>query len=211
MNLKTCIKTIFGTRIYQLIRIWIKGIICLMHGVRDFDKNVYISPKAKIINGKYLKIGENTSIDDYTKIHIESSKSFISIGDNCFVYSNSLLKTYSGYIKIGNNCSINDYSIIYGHGGLEIGNNVRIAAQTVIIPMNHNFDNLEIPISEQGITAKGIKIEDDVWIGANVKILDGVIIARGSVIGAGSVVTDNIPAYSIAVGVPAKIIKNRKS
>lgn len=94
--------------------------------------------------------------------------------------------------------------------GFEIGDNVRIAAQVVIIPMNHIYEDPDTPIWKQGIRAKGIKIEDDVWIGAGAKILDGVTIGKGSVIGAGAVVTDDIPPYSVAVGVPARVIKKRE-
>lgn len=204
------INKLLGDVFYRFVKNIIKKIICLLHGVQRSGKNVYISPKATIINGKYLTIGDDTVIEEYTKIHIESPQTFITIGKNCYIYSHCLIKTYSGYIKIGDNCSLNDFSVLYGHGGLEIGNNVRIATQTVVVPMNHKYDNPDIPITMQGITAKGIRIEDDVWIGAGVIILDDVVIGKGSVIGAGSVVTHNIPQYSIAVGVPAKVIKKRR-
>lgn len=84
-----------------------------------------------------------------------------------------------------------------------------IAAHTVIIPANHNFDRMDLPISRQGLTTKGINIGNDVWIGANVVILDGVEIGDGCVIGASSVVTKSIPNNSVAVGNPAKVIKSR--
>lgn len=206
----TTIRKIIGNSTYIPIKIVVKKIICLLHGVRNTGKNVYISPKAKIINGKYLTIGEDTVIEEYTKIHIESANTSIKIGENCYIYSNCLIKTYGGHILIGNNCSLNDFSILYGHGGLEIGNNVRIAAQTMMIPQNHNYSDPNVSIAEQGITAEGIKIEDDVWIGAGVKILDGIKIGKGSVIGAGSVVTHDVSPYSIAVGSPAKVIKKRQ-
>lgn len=126
-----------------------------------------------------------------------------SIGD--FAY----LLACGGTIDIGAHCTIQLFCVLYGHGGLTIGNFVRIATQTVIVPSNHNFDRLDIPISQQGYTAKGVTIEDDVWIGAGCKILDGVTIGQGSVIGAGSVVNRSIPPYSVAVGVPARVIRKR--
>jgi acetyltransferase-like isoleucine patch superfamily enzyme len=120
-----------------------------------------------------------------------------------------MLITYGGDIDIGVNCSVNPYCVLYGLGGLKIGDNVRIAAHTVIVPANHTFDDPSIPICRQPETKKGIIIEDDVWIGAGCRILDGVRIGRGSVIGAGSVVTKSIPEMSVAVGVPARVIRRR--
>ena len=121
----------------------------------------------------------------------------------------SHILSYKGQIEIGNNCSLSQYSILFGLGGLKIGNGVRIGPHTVVIPSNHNFDRIDIPIFKQGETMLGIIIEDDVWIGANCTICDGVVIGEGSVIGAGSVVTRNIPPFSVAVGSPAKVIKKR--
>ena len=74
----------------------------------------------------------------------------------------------------------------------------------------HVFDDLEQPISKQGLTKKGIKIHNDVWIAANCVILDGVEIGEGSIIAAGSVVAKNVPPYSVVAGIPAKVIKNRE-
>jgi acetyltransferase-like isoleucine patch superfamily enzyme len=117
--------------------------------------------------------------------------------------------TYGGVIKIGDGCSINPYSILYGHGNLTIGNNVLIAAHTVIIPANHNFKDLEIPIHQQGLTTKGICIEDNVWIGAGCKILDGVTIGFGAIVAAGAVVTKDVVPNTIVGGVPARLLKTR--
>jgi acetyltransferase-like isoleucine patch superfamily enzyme len=79
-----------------------------------------------------------------------------------------------------------------------------------VVPAGHNFERVDIPIRKQGSLMKGIVIEDDVWIGCGCRILDGVRIGRGSVIGAGSVVNKNVPEYSVVVGVPGRVIKNRK-
>lgn len=134
----------------------------------------------------------------------------ICLGDKFVLDRNVYLITIGGEIKIGDRVKINPNCIIYGNGkGVRIGNDVLIAAQTIIIPANHNYNNLEIPISEQKENSKGIIIGNDVWIGAGCKILDGVIIGNGAIIAAGSVVNKFIPEYAIAGGVPAKIIKYR--
>lgn len=95
-------------------------------------------------------------------------------------------------------------------GNTTIGDNVRIAAQCCIIPSNHIFTDINTPIYLQGLSKKGILIEDDVWLGAGVKVLDGVIIRKGSIIGSNAVVTKSTNQYSVCVGIPAKEIKNRK-
>jgi acetyltransferase-like isoleucine patch superfamily enzyme len=110
---------------------------------------------------------------------------------------------------IGADCSINAFCILYGQGGLSIGDNVRIAAHTVIVPGNHDFDRTDIPIAKQGYTMQGITIEDDVWIGAGTRILDGVTITTGCVIGAGAVVTKSTEPFGVYVGMPARRLKDR--
>jgi acetyltransferase-like isoleucine patch superfamily enzyme len=153
-------------------------------------------------------LGKRVYIASGAKLIATRSES-ISIGDDTFILEGSLLYPYGGFIKIGSRCSLNPYCVVYGHGGLEIGNDVLIATSCIFIPANHVHTSPNLPIRSQGLECKGIKIEDDVWLGARVTVLDGVSIGKGSVIGAGSVVTKTIPAYSIAVGVPARVIRNR--
>lgn len=110
-------------------------------------------------------------------------------------------------ISIGNNSSIGDNSFISGQ--IKIGNDVMIAPQVMLIASNHNHDRKDIPMNKQGSNSKGITIEDDVWIGARAIILDGIHIGKGSIIGAGSIVTKNVDEYSIVGGNPAKLIRRR--
>jgi len=168
--------------------------------IRFFNQRIAFDSSSFISHRAILKITASDKV---------SAAGSISIGKNCYIAAYSMILTYRGKIEIGDDCSINPFTILYGHGGLKIGNGVRIATHCVIIPSNHNFDRTDIPIFDQGEENKGIKINDDVWIGANSTILDGVEIGTGCVIGAGSVVTRSIPDFSIAVGVPAKVIRKR--
>ncbi|HBC99496.1 MAG TPA: acyltransferase [Lachnoclostridium sp.] len=133
----------------------------------------------------------------------------VTIGKNTHVRRWCCFRPYGGYIKIGDNCTVNSFSHISGNGGVEIGNNVLIATQCVIVSANHIFEDCKVPISVQGETKEKITIEDDCWLGAGVKVIAGVTIHKGSVIGAGTVVTHDVPPYSVVVGVPGKVIKNR--
>ncbi len=135
----------------------------------------------------------------------------IIIGKNTRISSFAKIKVNNGVIKIGENCTINSFCFIYADkGGLEIGNNVLMGPGVGVFGSNYECNDVNKPIIDQGIISRGIKIEDDVWIGSNSTILDGVTIGRGSIIGAGSVVTKDIPPFSSAFGVPAKVIKKRK-
>jgi acetyltransferase-like isoleucine patch superfamily enzyme len=113
-------------------------------------------------------------------------------------------------IVMGANSAVNAYSFLGSSGAITIGKNVIMGQHVCFHPENHNFDRLDIPVKAQGTTRQGIVIEDDVWVGSNVTFLDGVHVGQGSVIGAGAVVRGTIPPYSIAVGVPARVVRSRK-
>lgn len=110
-------------------------------------------------------------------------------------------------VSIGNNSAISTYCHIWGAGGVKIGNDVLIAAHCCITSQTHDTS---CEILRGRMIFKKVVIEDNVWLGYNVIVLPGVTIGTGSVIGAGSVVTRDIPPYSIAVGNPARVIKKRK-
>jgi len=133
----------------------------------------------------------------------------ISVGERTTIYAGALIWTYGGDIEIGNDCSVNPYTVLYGHGGLVIGDAVRIAAHCTIVPANHVFSDRGRPIMNQGMSTKGIRIGSDVWIGTGVRILDGADIGTGCVIAAGAVVNAPTEPFSIYGGVPARKIGDR--
>jgi acetyltransferase-like isoleucine patch superfamily enzyme len=200
----------FGERGYVALKHVVKRLLCLMRGVTESGINVYLSPSAIVKRGQKIKLGANVVVERDVTLWVDTNESYIAIGDDSYLSSQCILNTFDGWISLGSNCTVNSYAILYGHGGLQIGNDVRIAPQVMIMPMNHIYKDPHVAIRKQGIRAQGIKIEDDVWLGAGAVILDGVTIGRGSVIGAGAIVTKDIPRYSVAVGVPAKVIKKRE-
>ena len=134
-------------------------------------------------------------------------------GDNFFVGPNTLIYPCK-HIDFGNNVFISRNVTIStsssGHSPIVLGSDIMIAERVMIIGGNHNISKTDIPMNKQGEGKQGsIIIEDDVWIGAGSIILTEIKIGKGSVIGAGSIVTKSIPEYSIVAGNPAKIIKKR--
>jgi acetyltransferase-like isoleucine patch superfamily enzyme len=110
-------------------------------------------------------------------------------------------------ITVGEDCLIGEYTVIRGQGGVTIGNRVYTSPFTQIIAVNHVFDDPARPFIGQGITAEGIVIEDDVWLGSGAVITDGVRVGSGAVVAAGAVVTKDVPPHTVVGGVPAKLIK----
>ncbi len=128
-----------------------------------------------------------------------------SFGKRTLMASHALLRCLD--ITAGDDCSFNSFCVIQGN--VILGSGVRIAPGAKIFGENHTFTDLDKPICTQPNKREGIIIGDDVWIGANAVICDGVNIGSHSVIGAGSVVTKDIPPYSVAGGNPARVIKSR--
>jgi acetyltransferase-like isoleucine patch superfamily enzyme len=118
-----------------------------------------------------------------------------------------------GQVTIGADSSVQTSTILVGYGeagSITIGNGVRIAPQVMMIAANHVFADVETPIHTQGMDPAPIVIEDDVWLAGKVMVTAGVRIGRGCVVGAGAVVTKDLPPWSVAVGIPARVIRSRK-
>ncbi|WP_313556927.1 acyltransferase, partial [Miniimonas arenae] len=112
-------------------------------------------------------------------------------------------------VEIGADCSLNVGT--EARGLVRIGDGVRIGARSAILGFDHGFDRVDVPVREQPHTVRGIEIGDDVWLGAHVLVLDGVRIGAHAVVGAGAVVTRDVPAYAVAVGNPARVVRDRRT
>lgn len=135
---------------------------------------------------------------------------------NAFVVgSESIIEDYvtinngMGDVLIGNRSFIGISTVLIGP--LHIGNNVIIAQNVVFSGLNHGYQDINIPITDQPCTSANIVVEDDVWIGANSVITAGVSIGKHAVIAGGSVVTKNVPSYSVVGGNPARVLKQYNS
>lgn len=175
----------------------------------EIGKGVTLGRSARFNNSRDITLGSRVWIENHAVISPMGGT--IKIGDNTHILPYAMLMGLGGSINIGQYCTVHPFCVLYGGGGLKIGDSVRIATHTVIIPANHMFEDPDILIRLQGIKKEGVVIEDNVWIGAGVRVLDGVRIGKGSVVAAGAVVTKNVPDYAIMTGVPARVYGRRKN
>jgi acetyltransferase-like isoleucine patch superfamily enzyme len=192
----------------------LRGIL-LRPFIRKANGLLFLGKHVRIRAPRSLKLGRSVSLHDYVYIDALSTKG-IDIGDNVTIREHAILEC-TGVLRfpgegltIGNNVGISQYCFIAARGYIKIGDNVQFGPSVTLFSENHNFEDPGILIRNQGVRRKGITIEDDCWLGTGSKVLDGVVIGKGSVIAAGAIVTKDIPPYSIAAGVPAKVIKKRE-
>lgn len=159
------------------------------------------SIKAAISSKPIQHISSSAILEPKNNIHIHPTA---EIKEYCIV------RSHDNPVHVGQFSQLNPFCVIYGGAGVKIGDNVMIGPHSVIAAGGHEYRNLSVPMRHAGGVNKGpIIISDDVWIGANCTITDGVIIGKGAIVGANSVVTKNIEPYQIVAGCPAKPIGNR--
>jgi acetyltransferase-like isoleucine patch superfamily enzyme len=158
-----------------------------------------------------ISLGDHVSLDDNVMLDASGAgEQGITLGDGVIVSRNCVLQGKTGPVMIGNRADIGCDCVFSSISGIEIGASTLIAAHCYIGGGQYHSDRLDVPMMDQGIYSTGpVVLGEDVWLGAGVIVLDGVRVGRGSIIGAGSVVTREIPKYSIAVGVPARVVKVR--
>jgi acetyltransferase-like isoleucine patch superfamily enzyme len=183
--------------VYKLI-LKSEGIAAIEHGVR-------LAQPANIRN-VFLDYG----------VYLHACPDGIRIGDGSFIMHGSVLHVFNfrnlphAGIILGRQCFIGEHNVIRGQGGVVLGDYVYTGSLVQILAVNHVFDDPDTPIKEQGITAQGIVVEDDVWLASGVIVLDGVHIGQGCVVGAGAVVTEDLPPFGVAVGSPARVVRDRR-
>ncbi len=156
------------------------------------------------VNPWLHKRGRGVTICRRTRMDVLPFNDF-SIGDYSTIEDFATVNNGVGLVKIGNNSRIGLGNVIIGP--VTIGNNVILAQNVVLSGLNHEYEDVTVPISKQPVSVADIIIEDECWIGANVVITAGVTIGKHSIIAGGAVVTKDIPPYSVVVGNPARVIK----
>ncbi|UCC14680.1 MAG: acyltransferase [Gammaproteobacteria bacterium] len=167
------------------------------HARIEYPGNVHVAADARIEHGVVVRGNTADSRGD-------------SLAAGTSVKDYAVINANQGNVTVGERTWVGPYCLIYGNGGVDIGADVLIAAHTSINTVSHIAERTDIPMNDQGIRCDPIVIQDDVWIGLNCTILQGFTIGHGSIIGAGAVVTRDIPPGSIAVGTPARVVKQRQ-
>lgn len=195
------IPTVVGIAIravaYRLI-LQMKGTAAIEKGVR-----IRFANHVSLQRGAYLDQG----------VYLHACPSGIHIGRNSLVMHGSVLHVYNfrnipgSGIWIGDDSLIGEYNVIRGQGGIRIGSRVYTSPMVQLLAVDHLFDDRSRPFVEQGITARGITVHDDVWIGSGAIVTDGVTIGKGAVVAAGSVVTRDVPPHTVVAGAPARPIR----
>lgn len=190
----------------------LKRVVMLLRGIIFVRKRIFVGKSVQVIGKNFLNIGRYSTLDDYSKV-IACSEEGVKMGERSklgafsVISATSHLSKFGKGVEIGNDVGISEYSFLGAAGGLKIGNNVIMGQYVSFHSEEHVYEDLDRPIQHQGVRSQGIIVEDNVWIGAKVTLLDGTKVGKNCVIAAGAVVKGEFPAGSIIGGIPAKVIK----
>lgn len=178
--------------------------------LKHMGENVKIGVGVRIVNPQYISLGDHVQINDGATL-IARGEGGIEIGNHVYIKERVILDTegQDGYIKTGNHVYIGTGTTLFGHKGLEIGDQCLLAQNITITPYSHIFEDPNATIWSQGGHSKKVTIGRDCYLGMNVTVLYSADIGEGSVVGSGTVVVKPLPPYSVAVGNPARIIRKR--
>lgn len=187
----------------------LRGLVyrCILGGM---GKRCFLEKNIRFFNPSGLYLSDRVFIGEGSLLDVGSGDSAVRIGADSHLSRGVTIRTQKGEIRVGSQVNIGAGSFIYGYGDIEVGDYCLLANGVELITGNHRADDIEKPMRFQGRDPDRISIGEDVWLGVRAMVMGGVTIGRGSIIGAGSVVTRDIPEYSVAVGVPARVIRSRK-
>lgn len=178
----------------------------------SIGRNVTFGRNITIRHPHKIKIGDNCIIDENCVLDAKGEDPRgIEMASNCVLSRNNILSCKGGYIKLGEGTNIAQNSLVHSEKAVELGRNTLVASYVYFVGGgNHDFSRTDVPIIQQpSLSRGGIFIEDNCWFGAGVIVLDGSRIGNDCVIAAGAVVNSNLPAFSIAAGMPARVLRNR--
>lgn len=196
-----------------LIGMIIDRAVMRFRGILFLQTKVFLGSGCTIRNKKNIVFGKNCTIEKGTRIDGYAANT-IQFGDGCKIGAYSLvtctshLSKYGIGLKMGSHSAIGDFAHFGASGGIEIGTDVIMGSYISFHSENHTFTDTTKLIREQGVTSKGIKLGNNIWVGAKATFLDGSIVGNNCVVAAGAVVNGSFPDNVVIGGVPAKILKN---
>jgi acetyltransferase-like isoleucine patch superfamily enzyme len=174
-------------------------------------RNVVFGVNVTIRHPHKIVIGDNVVIDDQCCLDAKGTDNRgIQIGTGVFVGRNTILSCKNGDILIDDHANLGFNCEIFSASRVRVGKSILMAAYTYLVGGDHLYDRVDVPVLEQGRTARGIDIGDGVWLGTHVVVTDGSTVGRDAIIGAGAVVVGHVPEFAIATGIPAKVIRDRR-
>jgi acetyltransferase-like isoleucine patch superfamily enzyme len=174
-------------------------------------RNVVFGHNVTLRHPHRIEIGDNVVIDDNCLLDAKGYEdSGIKIGSGVFLGRNSILSCKNGEISLGEGVNIGFNCEIFSASNVTLGAETMVAAYSYFIGGGHDFDQSGVPVLRQGRSSKGISVGVGAWFGAGCRILDGVTVGEHAVIGAGAVVPRDIPAHSVAAGIPARVLRDRR-
>jgi acetyltransferase-like isoleucine patch superfamily enzyme len=182
--------------------------------LRSSGRRFFLGRGTRVLFPSHLAIGANVAIGDYVYMNC-FGRTGVRLGDNVRIREFGSVQVTSHLshpgegLEVGDGTYIGPHCILGAGGGIRIGNDVTFGAYVQLLAENHEFSNAEVPVNMQGVTRRGIDIGDGCWLGNCVIVLDGIRVGAHAVVGAGSVVTKDIPDRAIAVGNPARILRTR--
>ena len=174
-------------------------------------RECHIDPGVSLHYPGLIRLGDRVGIGRNVTLRANTATDpGITLGAGVNINDAVIINANRGFVTLGDRSWLGPFCFVCGNGGVTIGRNVLIAAHTTINTVSHGITRCDIPINDQPVLTDPVVIEDDCWIGLNAVILQGVTLGHGCVIGAGAVVTRSIPPWSIALGVPARVVGRRQ-
>ncbi len=174
-------------------------------------RNVTFGVNVVLRHPRKIRLGDNVVIDDNVVLDAKGeNNNGIIIGNGVFIGRNTILSCKNGDIIIDDNANFGFNCEVYSASRVRVGKNVLLAAYVYLVGGTHHFGRTDIPILFQERSSQGIEVGDNAWLGAHAVVFDGVEIGKECIIGAGAVVNKDVPDWKIAVGVPAKIVQDRR-
>lgn len=203
----------------MLLSAWVPGALGLFLRSKLYPRilgrvgrNVAFGANVVLRHPHKIAVGDNVVIDDNCCLDAKGTTNRgIVLERGVFLGRNTILSCKNGDIVLDEDANVGFNVEVFSAARVRIGRKVLIAAYTYLVGGDHLYDRIDIPVLEQGRTARGIEVDDNVWLGAHVVVADGVRIGRDAVVGAGAVVTADVPEYHVAAGVPARVIRDRRA